>query len=101
VQPEHLNQAGKLHGGFMFTLVDVITTYGLMTYHKEDDLKVGASIEMHISYLREAKEGDELQIEAETIKCGKTIAFTECVFKTKTTGLIIAKGLHTKFVGAG
>jgi len=71
-----------------------------MTYH-EEEIKAGVSVDMHISYLKGAKEGEELEVFADTVKCGKTLAFLNCEIKNKKSGAIIARGSHTKFVGSG
>ncbi|CAO1357020.1 unnamed protein product [Diamesa serratosioi] len=98
VLPEHLNRGGGLHGGFSATIVDVVTTYALMTMH-EDMPKPGVSVNLSVSYLKGAKEGDDLYIEATTLKAGKTLAFLECEIKHKKDDSIVAKGAHTKFIG--
>lgn len=76
VLPEHLNRGGGLHGGLSSTIVDCITTYALMT-HDVENIKAGVSVDLHITFLKGAKENDELRIVANTIKCGKTLAFLE------------------------
>lgn len=67
----------------------------------EDQIKAGVSVDLHISFLKGAKENDELIIEANTIRCGKTLAFLECEIRNKKCNSIIVKGSHTKFVGSG
>ncbi|XP_055915288.1 acyl-coenzyme A thioesterase 13-like [Eupeodes corollae] len=95
VSEEHLNRGGGLHGGFTATLVDNITTYALMS----KDCHPGVSVDLHVSYLKAAKEGDEVIIDATTVKAGKTLAYIECELRHKKNGAIIAKGAQTKFVG--
>lgn len=98
VQQEHLNSFGGLHGGFSSTIVDVLTTYALMT-HDEDNIKGGVSVDLHVSFLKGAKENDELVIDARTIKRGRTLAFLECEIKNKKNNSILVRGTHTKFIG--
>lgn len=45
VEEEHENLGGTLHGGFTATLVDMISTYALMTSKREAP---GVSVDMHI-----------------------------------------------------
>ena len=45
VGEEHLNRFGGLHGGFMATLVDNITTYALLT---KDESSPGVSVDLHV-----------------------------------------------------
>lgn len=91
---------GGLHGGFSSTIVDLCTTYALMT-HNLDDIKAGVSVDLHVTFLKGAKENDELLISANTIKCGKTLAFLECEIRNKKCNSILVRGTHTKFVGSG
>lgn len=67
----------------------------------EDRITAGVSVDLHISFLKGAKENDEIVIEANTIKCGKTLAFLECEIRNKKCNSILVKGSHTKFVGSG
>lgn len=98
VTKEHLNQGGGLHGGFSSSIVDCITTYALMTKDLEN-IKTGVSVDLHLTFLKGARENDELLIEAKTIKCGRTLAFLECEIKNKKCNSILVRGSHTKFVG--
>lgn len=50
------------------------------------------------SYLKGAREGDTIEIDARTVKTGKTLAYLECELRNKTNGQIIAKGSQTKYV---
>lgn len=65
---------------------------------KEDSVP-GVSVDIHVSYLKSAKAGDVVVIEADTIRKGNKLAFLECVLTHKKDGSVIAKGAHTKFVG--
>lgn len=100
VQAEHLNRGGGLHGGLSSTIVDVLTTYALMT-HDVENVKAGVSVDLHVTFLKGAKENDELVIDAKTIKCGKTLAYLDCEIRNKKCNSILVRGTHTKFVGLG
>lgn len=50
------------------------------------------------SYLRGAKEGDTIVIDAQTVKVGKTLAYVECELRNKESGKLIAKGSQTRFI---
>lgn len=97
VEKEHTNGLDGLHGGCIATLVDSLTSYALFT-HKAAEGALSVSVDIHVSYLKGAKCGDEILIKAEAIKCGKSVGFTECVLTNKATGEIIAKGSHTKYL---
>lgn len=51
------------------------------------------------SYLKGARAGEDIVVDAKTIKAGKTLAFLEVELKKKSTNDIIARGTHTKFIG--
>ncbi|XP_067012900.2 acyl-coenzyme A thioesterase 13 [Anabrus simplex] len=97
VDKEHQNKGGTLHGGMTATLVDIVSTLALMT---KDRGVPGVSVNMNITYLKSAKQGDEIVINANTLKTGKNLAFLEVEITNKATGNIIATGSHTKFVGS-
>jgi len=101
VEKEHLNRGGGLHGGLSSTLVDTITTCALMTHNddKDGEIRAGVSVDLHITFLKGAKQGDEIEIEAKTIKCGRTLAFLECEIRNKNSNSILVRGTHTKYVG--
>ncbi|XP_017463335.1 PREDICTED: acyl-coenzyme A thioesterase 13-like [Rhagoletis zephyria] len=91
--PEHLNRGGFLHGGFTATIVDIVTTYALMS----QPCQPGVSVDLHVTYLKAAKEGDDIFVAANTLRTGKKLAFIECVLQ-KHDGTIIVKGCQTKFI---
>lgn len=70
----------------------------LMTKNDCDSVP-GVSVDIHVTYLKSAKAGDVVQIEADTIKAGRNLAFLECYLKHKKDGSVIARGSHTKYVG--
>ncbi|OXU25350.1 acyl-coenzyme A thioesterase 13 [Nasonia vitripennis] len=96
VDEEHLNLGGTLHGGYTSTLVDCISTYALMT-HKAG--VPGVSVDLHVTFLKAAVPGDVVSIDARTIKAGRTLAFLEVELSKKDDGALIARGIHTKFIG--
>lgn len=50
--------------------------------------------------MKAAFPGDNIFIDARTIRSGKTLAFLEVELK-KEDGAIIARGQHTKFIASG
>ncbi|KAJ8980748.1 hypothetical protein NQ317_013753 [Molorchus minor] len=96
VSEEHANSLGSLHGGLSATIVDSISTYALMS-HKNGEV-ASVSVDIHMTYLKGAKVGDEIEIDANTIRAGRTLAFLEVFIKNKSTGEILVKGSHTKFL---
>lgn len=53
---------------------------------------------MHFSYLKGAREGDTVVIDATTVREGKSLAYLECELRNKDTGQILAKGSQTKYI---
>lgn len=75
-------------------MIDNVTTYALMS----TDAHPGVSVDLNVSYMKSAKEGEEIIVDANTLKVGKKLAFIECVLKKKSDGSIVAKGGQTKFI---
>ena len=50
-------------------------------------------------FLKTALPGDVISIDARTIKAGKRLAFLEVEITKKDDGVIIARGVHTKYIG--
>ena len=84
-----------LHGGYIGYIADLTTTLPLLSLGSNNP---GVSVELNISYMKAAKEGELVTVETEVLKLGKSLAFTEAVL-TNEKGDLIAKAKHTKFVG--
>ncbi|XP_070149903.1 acyl-coenzyme A thioesterase 13 isoform X2 [Polyergus mexicanus] len=92
----HLNPIGSMHGGFTSTVIDVISSYALSTY--KIDHSLGVSVDLHVTFLKAARLGEVLTVNAETIRAGKSLAFL-AVEITKNDGKdVVARGQHTKFI---
>ncbi|XP_076171413.1 acyl-coenzyme A thioesterase 13 [Ptiloglossa arizonensis] len=95
VSDEHLNLGGSMHGGFISTLVDCVSTYAVMT---QGNGVPGVSVDLNVSFMKAAFPGDLVTIDATTVRAGKTLAFL-AVDITKNNGKdMIAHGRHTKFI---
>ncbi|XP_023302170.1 acyl-coenzyme A thioesterase 13-like [Lucilia cuprina] len=94
ISKEHLNGFGTLHGGYAVTIIDNMSTYALMSA----DSHPGVSVDLSVSFLKSAKEGEVLVFDAKTIKIGKNMAFIDCVLKKKSDDSIVVKGSQTKYV---
>lgn len=97
VEESHQNPMGNLHGGMTATLVDMLTTVVTFTSPPH---KLGVSVDMSISYLRPVPVGEDVTINAEVIKMGRTLVFTGAELLNKD-GKLVAKASHTKFIGEG
>ncbi|XP_018332824.1 acyl-coenzyme A thioesterase 13-like [Agrilus planipennis] len=98
LEEEHTNSLGGLHGGFSSTLVDVISSYGLISHEKCDNRPLSVSVDLHVTFLKPAKLGDEILIDTKTNRVGKNLAFCEVEILNKETKELLVKGTHTKFI---
>ncbi|GMS83454.1 hypothetical protein PENTCL1PPCAC_5629, partial [Pristionchus entomophagus] len=87
------NHFGTLHGGCSATMVDVVTTGALLATPRG---MPGVSVDLHMTYLAAVKLGDTVQLDAEVIRSGKSMAFTRASLYRKPEMTLIATGLHTK-----
>ena len=53
---------------------------------------------MNLTYMKPAKVGEEIIIEARALKAGRTMVFLECEIRNKDQALLV-KGSHTKYIG--
>lgn len=63
--------------------------------------KTGLSVDIHVTYLSTAKEGDEIEIEGTADKVGNSLAFTNMKISKVINGElggVVATGTHTKYV---
>ncbi|KAE9988509.1 hypothetical protein EG328_010548 [Venturia inaequalis] len=96
---EHLNSKLGLHGAVSATIIDAFG--GLAIASTDLREKTGASVDLNVSYLGSASQGDEIEIEGKAEKVGGSLAFTSVTLykvKEEVRGSIIVMGRHTKFV---
>ncbi|TID22301.1 thioesterase superfamily protein [Venturia nashicola] len=96
---EHLNSKAGLHGSVSATIIDAFG--GLAIASTDLREKTGASVDLNVSYLGSAGQGDEIEIEGKAEKVGGSLAFTSVtLYKVKegVRGDVIVMGRHTKFV---
>lgn len=94
VDQDHVNLNNSLHGGFIVTLVDMITTYALMS----KPCHPGVSVDISVNFLKGAKMGDDVVIEAKLSKAGTNLAYIDCTLKHKKDDSVIARGSQLKYV---
>ncbi|GLV35943.1 uncharacterized protein CBL_09839 [Carabus blaptoides fortunei] len=95
VQPEQTNAFGYLHGGFSATLCDIVSGIALLSHEREGG---GVSVNMNLTFMKTAAVGDTVQVDATTIKLGRTMGFLEIAITNKETGELLVSATHTKFV---
>ena len=97
--PAHLNSSGGLHGSVTATIIDWAGGLAIAAWDCRDN--TGVSIDINVSYLNSAREGDEIEIEGLAEKVGGSLAYTAVkIFKVEEgkRGKLVATGRHTKFV---
>ena len=94
VGPNHTNSKGVLHGTVSACLVDWASSLAVASTGAD---KTGVSTDLHTSYVSTAREGDLLVIEGKVNKIGTNLAFTTVEISTDA-GVVVAHGVHTKFV---
>jgi acyl-coenzyme A thioesterase 13 len=92
------NFFGKLHGGAIATLVDDVGTVAIVTADRYR--RVGATTDLHVSYLAAAEAGETVSIDAEVLLCGLNLAFVEVTLRRELRGDVLARGRMTKLLGS-
>ena len=113
----HINSKHTLHGSVSACLVDWAGGLVLATVPLEDGEAeageasgkerryleaTGLSTDLNVSFVGGAKEGEELEIEAQVLRLGRNLGFTRVeirkVGKDGEKGEVVAVGGHTKYV---
>lgn len=74
VRPEQLNAHGVMHGGFITSVCDTYMQFALFSKPKP----FGVSVSLKMSFLRPAKLGDQVVVDANLVRCGQRLAYIEC-----------------------
>lgn len=101
VTPECCNIVGSLHGGFMATMFDHLSTLALNSHFLADEKEVPTTVSIDISmtYISGVKDGQRIRMETETEKVGRRIAFLTARIYNKDKGdELVATGKHTKYI---
>jgi uncharacterized protein (TIGR00369 family) len=103
VEKRHTNPHGVLHGGVVTTLMDEAAGQVVTAARGVEETMAAphATIEMNVSFLSGAREGDELVAEARVLKLGRTVAFSEAEVRRGSDGAIVAVGRFTFTVRRG
>lgn len=87
-----LNPFGALHGGVLYLLCDVCAYAGLLSVMDSHTQAVTHNI--HISIMKSAKLGDNVDVSSQLIKKGKNLCFIDV--KASVSGHVIATANVTK-----
>ncbi|KAH8304900.1 hypothetical protein KR018_001554 [Drosophila ironensis] len=96
VCPEHCNRQKTLHGGLTATIFEDLTAMAMVSRGINPETPPGRAASLKISYMAPAKLGDLVEIEAATIRAGKTVAYLDCILRLKKDGKILAKGSQVR-----
>uniref|UniRef100_A0A7N0V2W3 Acyl-coenzyme A thioesterase 13 n=1 Tax=Kalanchoe fedtschenkoi TaxID=63787 RepID=A0A7N0V2W3_KALFE len=86
---------GFLQGGATATMVDLVGSLAMFT---TGVTVAGVSVEINLSYLDAAFEGEEVEIEARVLRVGKAVGVVSVEIRKKRTGKIVAQGRHTLYL---
>jgi uncharacterized protein (TIGR00369 family) len=97
VEERHTNPHGVMHGGVVTTLMDealggvIASVRGMEEMWKAPH----ATVDMNVSFLSNARAGDEITVEGTVLKLGRSIAFGEAEARRSRGNVLIAKGRFT------
>lgn len=102
-----MNSHNILHGSTSATIVDWIGGIVIASTSPDRFAKRGVSVDIHVSYVGAAKEGDLLLIKGTSNKVGRNLAFIDVQILGRKPGAkedgsedrVVATGSHTKFIG--
>lgn len=89
------NADGRLHGGAITSLVDIIGSGPLYSMGMPHS---GVSVDINVTIIAGACLGEEIEIEAKTLGAGKSMAVVSVDIRLKATGKLVAQGRHTKLL---
>ncbi|KAG5449441.1 Acyl-coenzyme A thioesterase 13 [Clonorchis sinensis] len=92
-QPE-VNSIGTLHGGFISSAVDFISSVDLAAYGHYKHVTVNLAIECH----KPAILNSWIKVDSQVLNKGKRLAFCDVRFMDEESGKLLARGSHTKFL---
>jgi uncharacterized protein (TIGR00369 family) len=92
VAEQHINPAGALHGGIIYSVLDVVAYIALL--NQLPPTQEAVTHDIHISVMRAAKLGDQLEFSATVEKLGKNLAFIQV--QASSNGKLIATARVTK-----
>lgn len=97
VEERHTNPHGVMHGGVITTLMDEAVGGVIASVRGMDEMWKAphASVDMNVSFLSNARAGDEITVDATVLKLGRSVAFGEAEARRKRGEVLIAKGRFT------
>lgn len=92
---DHLiNASGVLHGGVVYTILDVCAYAGLLSVLSDD--QEALTHDLHVSVMRSARAGDRVKVHSNLVKIGRTLCFINATAQVNDT--IIVQASITKSI---
>lgn len=97
VDERHTNPHGVMHGGVVTTLMDEALGGVIASVRGMDEMWKAphATVDMNVSFLSNARAGDEITVEGAVLKLGRSVAFGEAEARRARGNVLIAKGRFT------
>ena len=97
VEERHTNPHGVMHGGVITTLMDEALGGVIASVRGMDEMWKAphATVDMNVSFLSNARAGDEITVEGAVLKLGRSVAFGEAEARRARGNVLIAKGRFT------
>ena len=97
VDEHHTNPHGVMHGGVITTLMDEALGGVIASVRGMEEMwkAAHATVDMNVSFLSNARSGDEIIVEGAVLKLGRSVAFGEAEARRKRDNALIAKGRLT------
>ncbi|KAI8143649.1 HotDog domain-containing protein [Fennellomyces sp. T-0311] len=97
VDEKHCNQLGNIHGGCVATIIDICSSFAILTYEGKGGWGlIGVSTDLAVSYMSGMSAGQTARLECEVQRVGKTLAniYTKVY---DDNGKLCYSGSHTKY----
>ncbi len=97
VEERHTNPHGVMHGGVLTTLMDEALGGVIASVRGIEEMRSAphATVGMNVSFISNARAGDEITVEGAVLKLGRSVAFGEAEARRKRGHVLIAKGRFT------
>ncbi|KAI8997145.1 HotDog domain-containing protein [Pilobolus umbonatus] len=96
VEPHHCNITNNMHGGCVATLIDMCSSFTLVTAADRRWKYVGVSTDLSINYLQGVSVDEVIRIVCDVHREGKMLAYIYTKIYNKK-GELCYTGSHTKF----
>jgi acyl-coenzyme A thioesterase 13 len=92
-----------MHGGVITSLMDEAVGGVIASVRSVEVMRAAphSTVEMNVSFISGARPGDEIVVEAQALKVGRSAAFGEAEARRRSDGAIIAKGRFTFVITGG